>query len=228
MDGRNCNGEYEYEILRNVHPWSKYPWRRSYVVWTIAGMSIFCYLAVTNNQEISSLLKLSCGKGFRLWQPLTACFTEVCGFNLLGFLLLQLFFGVPLEHEWSHRDLALVYIIAGCVSSLVLYMFAASGTVYASPMGAVSGMLATAWWQLRGEKVNVFIIGIMQLRTIVLTIIAAMLILCLIQGAIVLMVVPLSGFAVGLLYCHLEKILQQSEAKTYKDNKKRISKIEID
>lgn len=217
-----------YEEMRMVHPWAKYPWRQSYVVWTIAGATLLCFLAVTSNPKLYSILAMSCGSDFRIWQLLSASFTEGNLLSLLGFLMLQLTLGVPLEHEWRRRDLALVYLLSGIGSNLLLLALAPQGMRFASPMGAVSGLLAATWYHLGHEEWNLFMIKKLRLRTIIMAIMMVTVIMCLLSGSLVVVVVPISGFALGIMYCMLEKKLQRQEGAKHKIEKTRISNIEID
>ena len=219
---------YEYEETRTVHPWSKYPWRKSYVVWTICGATFLCFLAVSGNPVHFTKLAMTCDETFRIWQLLSASFTEVNLIALLGFLSLQLVFGVPLEHEWSRRDLALTYLLSAVGVNLLLLALAPQGMRFASPIGAVSGLLAAAWYNLGREEWNLFILKKMRLRTIIIAIMVVMNIMSLLNGFFLMIVVSLAGFGIGMLYCWLEKQLQQQEGAKHKVEKKRISNIEID
>lgn len=220
------SNSYEYETVR-VHPWSKYPWRRSYAVWTLSGITAFLFLGCTSNPKIFASLALSSGDLFRIWQFATAFMTTNNIISLFFYVMLLLCFGVPLEHEWSHRDLALTYVFSGLISSVVLYSVAGQLNGYASPMGAVSGLLAAAMFHMGSQELNLYMVFTLRLRTTVLVIMALMMILCLWSSAVML-VIPVSGFATGLLYCQLQKKMQRREARVSRNREEHICKIEID
>ena len=219
---------FAYEETHVVHPWSKYPWRKSYVVWTVSGATLLCFLAVISNPHLYQVLAMSCGKGFRIWQPLSASFTEANFLSLLGFISLQLFFGVPLEHEWTRRDLALAYLLSGIGANLLLVLAASPALRFAGPLGAVSGLLAAAWRNLPNQDCKFFMIITVRLHILIAVIVAAIIILCLLSTTPVIALVPTAGFAIGFLYCLLEKNLQCREAARTPNKSQRISNIEID
>jgi len=226
---QNC----AYEETRIVHPWAKYPWRQSYVVWVITGATFLCFLAINISPGLYNILGMSCGSNFRIWQLLSTSFIEGCILNLLSALILQLMFGVPLEHEWSPRHLAVVYLLSGIGSNLLLLTFLPQGACFGSTAGAVSGLLAAAWYNLRDdEKWSLFMIAILSLRKIIMVIMIVTILLCLLSPAPILVIVPISGFALGSLYCllqkKLKKKLQKWEGSRHKIEKKRTSNIEID
>ena len=224
----NRQQSYGYEEMRVVHPWAKYPWRQSYVIWTIAGATLLCFLAVIISPAFYTILAMSCGSDFQIWQLLSASFTEANLMSLLGFLMLQLTLGIPLEHEWSRRDLALTYLLSGIGSNLLLLALASQGMRFASPIGAISGLLAAAWYHLGHEEWNLFMIKRLRLRTIIMAIMTVIVIMCLLSGSLIIATVPVSGFALGIMYCLLEKKLQRQEGAKLKIDSKRISNIEID
>lgn len=219
----------EHEEIRVVHPWAEYPWRQSYVVWTIAGATLLCFLAININPALYSILGMSFGSNFRIWQLLSTSFIEGCLWNLLSILILQLIFGVPVEHEWSGRNLALVYLISGIGSNALLLAFLPRGACFGSAVGAVSGLLAAAWFRLRDDKKwGLFMIVILSLRKIIMVIMTVTILFYLLSPAPILAIVPVSGFALGSIYCFFEKKLRYVTFIKHKVEKKRTNKIEID
>jgi membrane associated rhomboid family serine protease len=218
---------YSYEEQRLVYPWSKYPWRKSYVVWTIIGLTLLGFLMVNTNPNLYAILALSSGSKFHIWQLLSACFVQNSFFTIVGVLILQLFWGIPLEHEWSRRDLALAYLLSGIGSNLVLWLIVPQITFFASPLGIVAGLLALGWRHLPNNDVNLFMVMKIGLRTLIVVIMVIIVALCLMSQPIVA-VIPITGFALGIIYCLGEKLLQRREATSSKLVKNRISNIEID
>lgn len=226
MSGKQQSSEYEE--IRVVHPWAQYPWRRSYVTWTIAGATLLCFLALNIKPGLYRILGLALGGDFQVWQLLSACFLEGCLLNLLSVLVLQLIFGVPLEHEWSGRDLAVVYLLSGIGANLLLLLFLPQGTYFGSAVGGVCGILAAAWYNLRDdEKWSLFMIAILSLRKIIIVIMTISILLCLYRPPRILVIVPVSGFILGSIYSLLRKKTRHVSFIKPKTEKRR-STIEID
>jgi membrane associated rhomboid family serine protease len=110
---------------------------------------------------------------------------------------------------------------------VVLYSVAGQLNGYASPMGAVSGLLAAVMCQIGNQKFKIYMVKVLSLRTTVLIVMTVLIIVCL-WTSIIMLVVPVSGFVTGLLYCRLQKKIQRFEARFSRNRQGRIGRIEID
>lgn len=175
-----------------------------------------------------SILALAGGDSFRFWQLLTAAFLEGCPYNLLFFALLLLFIGIPLEHEWSRKNMIMVYLLAALVSNAVFLPFLPPERCFFSPGGAFAGLLGAAFCHIGGQDISLFGFMDMKLKTLIAAIVAMMVIVGLFSGSLAVASIPISGFITGILYFRLGKKRQKRGAAPKVSKKRNFSNIEID
>jgi len=202
-----------YTEVMQQNPWSKYPWRKSYGVWTLGGLIVLFFLFATSRPELVPYLALHKDTaGFRFWQPFTACFLDFSLLNVIFNLLMLVMLGIPLEHEWKRLNLIISFVAPAITSLLVYMLIMPPGMLALGSSGGMCGLMGAALFHLGWQEWNLFGVMKIRLKTLLIVLVIASVFICFLNGNARYAVVPIVGFFTGLFYCRFEKFRQKQEA----------------
>ena len=217
-----------FEQVQIEHFLAGYSWRKLYVVWFLAGMTVVFFLLLRFVPEVLPYVAIGPGVNFWYLKLFSANVTTPGIINFIWALMMLALFARPLEHEWSSFHLFILFFLSGALGWLAAYPLLPERLLIFDNVGAVAGVMGAAFCAIGKRDCHLLLIGKMKIATLILAIMFIVVIVDLSCGIPAMGLVSSIGFITGILYYKLRQRMIYGGKVKFKHQQNNHNRLEID
>ncbi len=202
-------------------PFQKFPIKTYSITIFLVIVLIVNFILSKYFVDFAPLFMIGGDKSFNFYQIISANFIELNFRYLITTVIGLLYFGSYIEKHLRHRTLLIIYLLSG-IGSMFIYSFFIPNDpkfLFSSSIGALCGVLAFTYMNMNSTEDVMLLFIFKTKKRFTVIILFIWIIIMMIQSKIYsLMIFPIGGFAIGLLYNFIKNFIRDKAIFQKKQN----------